>query len=148
MSGKNVVIFGLIFLIFVCFRRQRRHFVELCANAPSKSIKAAFQMSWFTIAASTIIPDDRLDLLTITTIATLFCAKAIFSSTIVGISLSICLFNYIYFDDLSFYEVYNSVVSIIFWKLSEDIREVITRLSFIWLFISPAINKMVDLCYH
>jgi hypothetical protein len=62
--------------------------------------------------------------------------------------LSVCLVNYIYLDNFSFYEVYTSVVSIIFWQLSEDIRDLLTRLSFIWLFISPTLNKVIDLVFH
>lgn len=148
MNGKHLVIIGFILLIYVCFRRQRRHFVEICANSPSKSIKAAFQMSAATLAVAISIPRENLDLHTLVSVAVLFCAKVIFSSTIVGITLSGCMFDYILFDHFSFYTVYNSLVSIAFWNLSEDVREVLTRISFIWLMASPFVNKTIDFIFH
>lgn len=148
MTGKHLVIIGFILLIYVCFRRQRRHFIELCANAPSQSIKAAFQMAAITLSAAMLIPSGNLELKTLVAISILFCTKVIFSSTIVGITLAICLVDFIKFDDFSFYTVYNCLVSIFFWNLSEDVREALTRISFVWLILSPIVNKTIDFFLH
>lgn len=148
MNGKNLIIFGLIILIHVCFRRQRRHFIELAANSPSKSIKAAFQMTAITLFVAFILPSETLDFKTLVYIATIFCAKVVFSSAIVGITLTICLVNFITFDQFSFYAVYNCLMSMILWNLSEDVRDALTRISFVWLLISPIVNKTIDLLLH
>ena len=148
MNGKHLVIIGFILLIYVCFRRQRRHFIELCANSPSQSIKAAFKISAITLSAAIIMPNENLELKTLVAISILFCAKVIFSSTIVGITLAICLVDFIKFDDFSFYTGYNCLISIFFWNIPENIRAVLIRMSFIWLIASPIINKSIDFIIH
>lgn len=148
MIGRDLIIIILVFLICGCFIRQRRHFAEIFSNAPSHSIRAAFQTALFLLIVGAISNPELITFEILITALVLFCVKVIFSSTIIGITLLLILIEYCNSGNLLVYETWNSVCSMFAWRFPEELRAIFVRFSFMWMIIIPPLHKLFDLLFH
>jgi hypothetical protein len=119
----------------------------MLADAPSLSIKVAFQASLGFLLIAAFIPSSEINLHFITNVILLFCAKVVFSSFVVATTLSICLYDYLMYNDFSVYAAYSCVLSMITWRFSDEVRAATTAISFVWIFISPCLKKLIDMLH-
>jgi hypothetical protein len=61
-----------------------------------------------------------------------FCVKITFSPTVIAAVLAVCAFQLHAYDRFPFFEVWGAAVSVIAWRLPEEVRTVYTTLTFIW----------------
>lgn len=130
---------GLIMiLIFACCKRQRRYWREMQTSRPTGSLKAGYALAIATVCVSLPIAFYSNTqagwqlFVSILLMTVVFCVKITFSPAVIAAVLGICTFQLYTYDRFPFFEVWGAAVSVIAWRLPEEIRVVYTTLSFIW----------------
>ena len=139
---KEVVICGLVLLIFCCFVRQRRYWREMQESRLSGSLKVGYRLAILTtivalpFACFVNTQSSWQFFGSVVLMALVFCMKITFSPTIIALTLSACTFQLYTNDQFPLWQVWLSVASILTWRLPEDVRAAYASISFLWVLVT------------
>lgn len=128
----------LLIFILACCKRQRRYFREMHTSRPTGSLKAGYILAIATVFISLPLAmysntqsgwEIFISVLLMTVV---FCVKITFSPAVIAAVLGICTFQLLQNDRFPFFEIWGAAVSVIAWRLPEEVRTVYTTLTFIW----------------
>ncbi len=155
---RNIITFVVIVLILLCFKRQRRYWREMQTSRLSGSLRVGYSLAIFTMGVATPLAfffnNEQMWALYISVLlmTVAFCAKITFSPTMIALTLATSLYQLHMDGGFPFWEVWCSLVSVLTWRLPEDIRAAYATLSFVWvmlsLFSGPAASTTEDAVSH
>lgn len=128
----------ILLLIFACCKRQRRYWREMQTSRPTGSLKAGYALAVATVFLSlpiALYANTHAGwqlFISILLMTVVFCVKITFSPVVIAAVLGICTFQLHAHDRFPFFEVWGAAVSVIAWRLPEEVRTVYTTLTFIW----------------
>jgi hypothetical protein len=138
---KLAITGGMLILIFLCISRQRRYWRELQESRPTGSLKAGYRICIATIVLSLSLflfteADTAQEIyVSILLMALIFCVKLTFSPTVVGLTLTICTFQFYTTDEFPLFEVWGAIANVFAWRLPDGLRMTYTYLSFVWVLL-------------
>lgn len=133
--------FFVITLIWMCARRQRRYWRELTTNRLSGSVKAGYTISTIIMGGALGLalvcntPEMWANFVTVVTLGFMFCLKITFSPAVMAATLGICAVQLFLNQTFPIVEVWATFISIITWRLPEEVRAYYAYLSFVWIVI-------------
>jgi hypothetical protein len=128
----------IIILVFACCKRQRRYWREMQTSRPTGSLKAGYALAIATVFLSLPIalysntPASWQLFISVLLMTVVFCVKITFSPAVIAAVLGVCAFQLHAYDRFPFFEVWGAAVSVIAWRLPEEVRTVYTTLTFLW----------------
>ena len=128
----------ILILIIACCKRQRRYWREMQTSRPTGSLKAGYALAIATVFLSLPIAFYSNTqtgwqlFISVLLMTVVFCVKITFSPAVIAAVLGICAFQLHAHDRFPFFEVWGAAVSVIAWRLPEEVRVVYTTLTFIW----------------
>jgi hypothetical protein len=131
----------ILILMFACFKKQRRYWREMSTSRPTGTLKAGYIVAIATVALSlpvAIYSNTSAGwelFISILLMTVVFCAKITFSPAAIAVVLGICTFQLFVNDRFPFFEVWGAAVSVIAWKLPDQVRALYTTLTFVWALI-------------
>lgn len=128
----------ILILMFACFKKQGRYWREMSTSRPTGALKAGYVVAIATVLLSlpfaiySNTPEGWELFISILLMTVVFCAKITFSPAAIAIVLGICTFQLFVQDRFPFFEVWGASVSVIAWKLPEQVRAFYSTLTFVW----------------
>jgi hypothetical protein len=128
----------ILILIFACCKRQRRYWREMQTSRPTGSLKAGYALAIATVFLSlpiALYSNTQTSwqlFISILLMTVVFCVKITFSPAVIATVLAVCAFQLHAHDRFPFFEVWGAAVSVIAWRLPEEVRTVYTTLTFLW----------------
>lgn len=128
----------IIILMFCCFKKQRRYWREMSTSRPTGSLKAGYALAIITVFISLplalyVNTREGWELfVSVLLMTVVFCAKITFSPAVIAGVLGICAYQLYVHDRFPFFEVWGAAVSIVAWKLPEQVRGFYNTVTFIW----------------
>lgn len=128
----------ILILMIACCKRQRRYWREMQTSRPTGSLKAGYALAIATVFLSLPIAFYANTqtgwqlFISVLLMTVVFCVKITFSPAVIAAVLGICAFQLHAHDRFPFFEVWGAAVSVIAWRLPEEVRVVYTTLTFIW----------------
>ena len=135
---KQLAIGFLLFLICCCCFRQRRYWRELTQNRPTGTLKAGYGLAIITVILSLIgsalfnTPSAWQMFLSILLMTLIFCVKITFSPSVIALTLAVCTFQFYTSNSFPLFEVWTGFISVLTWRLPEEVRIAYACLSFTW----------------
>jgi len=135
---KIAVTAFILLLVFACCKRQRRYWREMQTSRPTGSLKAGYALAIATVFISLPLAmysntETGWQLfISILLMTVVFCVKITFSPAVIAAVLGICVYQLHVHDRFPFFEIWGAAVSVIAWRLPEEVRIVYTSLTFIW----------------
>lgn len=139
---RNIITLVVAVLILLCFKRQRRYWREMQTSRLSGSLRVGYTLAIFTMGVATPLAlfyntEEMWALyLSVLLMTVAFCAKITFSPAMIALTLGMSVYQLHTDGGFPFWEAWCSVVSILTWRLPEDIRAAYATLSFIWVMLS------------
>jgi hypothetical protein len=107
-------------------------------SRPTGSLKAGYALAIATVFLSLPIalysntPASWQLFISVLLMTVVFCVKITFSPAVIAAVLGVCAFQLHAYDRFPFFEVWGAAVSVIAWRLPEEVRTVYTTLTFLW----------------
>ena len=129
----------LVFLTFLCARRQQRYWREITESRLSSSLKAGYSIATIAIAATLAVavvvntPAMWGNFVTVVAISFMFCLKITFSPTVIAGTIALSTIQLFMNDSFPFLEIWSAFISILTWRLPEEVRACYAYFSFGWI---------------
>lgn len=157
-NALRFVVFGfLVFLTFLCARRQRRYWKEIMESRLSSSLKAGYSIATLSIAGALVValvvntPAMWSNFVTVVAISFMFCLKITFSPAVIAGTIALSSLQLFINDSFPFLEIWGSFISILTWRLPEEVRACYAYFSFAWILLVllfPSDSQVVDTLDH
>jgi hypothetical protein len=151
---RNIITCLVVLLILLCCKRQRRYWREMQTSRLSGSLKVGYSLAIFAMGVMTPLAlfynNEQMwtVFLSVLLMTVVFCAKITFSPSIIAMTLGMSLYQLHTDGGFPFWEIWSSLVSVLTWRLPEDIRAAYATLSFVWVMLSlvsgPAVSATED----
>lgn len=148
---KNAILCGLLFLICCCLFRQRRYWRELRTNRPSGSVRAGYTLAVLSVAITLIIAafvntTSMWQVFgAVLIMGLVFCVKVTFSPSVLACVLGICTYQFYVLNEFPLWTVWSGLLSVLSWRLPEEVRVLYASLSFLWVLFSVLLpSKAVE----
>jgi hypothetical protein len=131
----------LVFLTILCARRQRRYWREIMESRLSSSLKAGYSIATISIAATlalavvTNTPTMWNNFVTVVAISFMFCLKITFSPAVIAATIALSSLQLFINDTFPFLEIWTAFISILTWRLPEEVRACYAYFSFAWILL-------------
>jgi hypothetical protein len=141
----------LVFLIFLCARRQRRYWREIMESRLSSSLKAGYSIATITIGAALAVavvvntPAMWSNFVTVVAISFMFCLKITFSPAVIAGTIALSSVQLFMNDSFPFIEIWSAFISILTWRLPEEVRACYAYFSFAWILLVLLFPSSVQL---
>jgi hypothetical protein len=135
---KLATVVFIAFLMFACFKRQRRYWREIHTSKPTGSLKAGYKLAIATVlislplAAYSNTPEGWQLFISVLLVTVVFCVKITLSPAVIATVLGMCAYQLYVYDRFPFFEIWGSALSVFAWKLPEEARALYTSITFLW----------------
>ncbi len=110
----------------------------MSTSRPTGALKVGYALAIITVCVSlplALYANTRESwelFVSVLLMTVIFCAKITFSPAVIAGVLGICAYQLYVHDSFPFFEVWGAAVSVVAWKLPEQVRGLYNTVTFIW----------------